>query len=614
MTLLAIDTGNTAWLLAASALVLLMAPGLALFYGGLVRSKSVLNMMMMTFGSLAVIAILWVLVGYSIAFGDDLGLGLVGDPTQYAGLGDLMSEESNGDSGIPLILFAVFQGLFCVITGALVSGAIADRARFGAWMVFVGDLDARRLRARSRTGSSTSRPATTSAAGWPTRSGSIDFAGGTAVEICSGASALALALVLGPRVGFGRDSMRPHNLTLVMLGAGLLWFGWFGFNAGSALGANQTAAVVFTTTLLAGAGGSLGWLLLERLRYGHATSLGAASGLVAGLVAITPSCGSLSPVGAIAMGLVAGVVCALAVGMKYRFGYDDSLDVVGVHLVGGLVGTFGIGLIATAAAPAGVDGLFYGGGVDQLGRQLLGGGVVLVYAFVVSGIIGFVVHKTMGFRIDEEHEVSGIDLVLHAETAYDLHGTSSPPAREDSDHEARHRGREAAQVGGRPGGPRGGRHHRHDGQRGQRLRPAEGPHRGLPRRRVRHRAGAQGPDRDRRRRRRRRGRGRRDHPQRADRPDRRRQGVGADASSPRPGPHRRPRRRCSLRIRVTAAERAERTAAADALCVSAWESVSGPDVGAALVAVGGYGRSELAPYSDLDLVLVHDEQPGLRPR
>jgi Amt family ammonium transporter len=245
------------------------------------------------------------------------------------------------------------------------------------------------------------------------------------VEICSGASALALALVLGPRVGFGKEPMRPHNLTLVMLGAGLLWFGWFGFNAGSALGANQTAAVVFTTTLLAGAGGSLGWLLLERLRYGHATSLGAASGLVAGLVAITPSCGSLSPLGATAMGLVAGVVCALAVGLKYRFGYDDSLDVVGVHLVGGLVGTFGIGLIATAAAPTGVDGLLYGGGVDQLGRQLLGGGVVLAYAFVVSGIIGFVVHKTMGFRIDEDHEVNGIDLVVHAETAYDLH-TSSP--------------------------------------------------------------------------------------------------------------------------------------------------------------------------------------------
>ncbi len=419
----ALDTGDTAWLLAASALVLLMAPGLALFYGGMVRSKSVLNMMMMTFGSLAAITILWVAVGYSLAFGDDLGAGLLGDPTQYAGLGQLMEPGANGSSTVPLILFAVFQGLFCVITGALVSGAIADRARFGAWMVFVSVWTllvyapiAHWVFDFSSEGH---------VGGWmANRLGVIDFAGGTAVEICSGASGLALAMVLGHRVGFGKDPMRPHNLTLVMLGAGLLWFGWFGFNAGSALGASQTAAVVFTTTLLAGAAGALGWLLLERFRDGHATSLGAASGMVSGLVAITPSCGSLSPVGSILMGAVAGAVCALAVGLKYRFHYDDSLDVVGVHLVGGLVGTFGIGLLATAAAPTGIDGLFYGGGVDQLGRQVLGGGVVLVYAFVMSGIIGIVVNKLMGFRIDEEHEITGIDLVVHAETAYDLHATA----------------------------------------------------------------------------------------------------------------------------------------------------------------------------------------------
>ncbi|GEP33155.1 ammonium transporter [Nocardioides szechwanensis] len=418
-----LDSGDTAWLLAASALVLLMAPGLALFYGGMVRSKSVLNMMMMTFGSLAVISILWVLVGYSLAFGDDLGLGLVGDPTQYAGLSQLLPEESNGNSGVPLILFAVFQGLFCVVTGALVSGAIADRARFGAWMVFVGAWTLAVYAPVAHWIFDFS--AGDHVGGWMANElGVIDFAGGTAVEITSGASGLALALVLGRRLGFGKDAMRPHNLTLVMLGAGLLWFGWFGFNAGSALGANQTAAVVFTTTLLAGAAGALGWLSVERLRDGHATSLGAASGLVSGLVAITPSCASVSPVGAILMGAVAGVVCALAVGLKYRFGYDDSLDVVGVHLVGGLIGTFGIGLLATAAAPTGVDGLFYGGGVDQLGRQLVGGGAVLVYAFVVSGIIGLVVDKAMGFRIDEEHELSGIDLVVHAETAYDLHATA----------------------------------------------------------------------------------------------------------------------------------------------------------------------------------------------
>ncbi|MGY2875460.1 ammonium transporter, Amt family [Marmoricola sp. URHA0025 HA25] len=418
-----ISAGDTAWLLAASALVLLMAPGLALFYGGMVRSKSVLNMIMMTFGALAAITVVWVLVGYSLAFGDDVAGGLLGDPLQHFGLESLVRSSADSWLTVPVILFAVFQGLFCVITGALVSGAIADRARFGAWIVFVSvwtvlvyapvahwvfDLD--------HDGHS---------GGWlANKVGLVDFAGGTAVEICSGGSALALALVVGRRVGFGKDPMRPHNLTLVMLGAGLLWFGWFGFNAGSALRADHTAAVVFATTLCAGAAGSLGWLALERLRDGHATSLGAASGLVAGLVAITPSCSSLSPLGALLMGAAAGAICALAVGLKYRFGYDDSLDVVGVHLVGGLVGTLGIGLIATAAAPAGVDGLLHGGGADQLGRQALGAGVVLAYAFVVSGIIGLVVDRLVGLRIDEEHEVTGIDLVVHAETAYDLHATA----------------------------------------------------------------------------------------------------------------------------------------------------------------------------------------------
>jgi ammonium transporter len=418
-----LDTGDTAWLLAASALVLLMAPGLALFYGGMVRSKSVLNMIMMSFGTLAAVAILWSVIGYSLAFGDDLGLGLLGDPTQYFGLGQLLSEASNGESTVPVILFAMFQGLFCVITGALVSGAIADRARFGAWIVFVSVWTLVVYAPVAHWIFDFSNG--DHRGGWMANDlGVIDFAGGTAVEICSGASALALALVLGRRIGFGKDPMRPHNLTLVMLGAGLLWFGWFGFNAGSALGANQTAAIVFVTTLLAGAAGSVGWLLVERLRDGHATSLGAASGLVSGLVAITPSCGSLSPMGSIAMGFAAGIVCALAVGLKYRWGYDDSLDVVGVHLVGGLVGTIGIGIIATAAAPTGVDGLFYGGGLDQLGRQLVGAGAVLVYAFAVSGIIGLVVDRLMGFRIDEEHEINGIDLVVHAETAYDLHATA----------------------------------------------------------------------------------------------------------------------------------------------------------------------------------------------
>lgn len=417
-----VDAGDTAWLLTASALVLLMAPGLALFYGGMVRSKSVLNMIMMTFGALAAITVIWVLIGYSLAFGDDVGGGLLGDPWQHFGLQSLLSGEDNWLS-VPVILFAVFQGLFCVITGALVSGAIADRARFGAWIAFVSVWTVLVYAPIAHWVFDFDRDGHTG--GWlANKVGLVDFAGGTAVEITSGASALALALVIGTRVGFGQDAMRPHNLTLVMLGAGLLWFGWFGFNAGSALKADHVAAVVFVTTLCAGAAGSLGWLVVERYRDGHATSLGAASGLVSGLVAITPSGSSLSPLGALVMGAAAGVICALAVGLKYRFGYDDSLDVVGVHLVGGLVGTFGIGLIATAAAPAGIDGLFYGGGVDQLGKQVFAGLVVLVYAFVVSGIIGLVVDRLLGFRVDEEHEVTGIDLVIHAETAYDLHATA----------------------------------------------------------------------------------------------------------------------------------------------------------------------------------------------
>ncbi|RNL79857.1 ammonium transporter [Nocardioides marmorisolisilvae] len=418
-TIQKINSGDTAWLLAASGLVLLMAPGLALFYGGMVRSKSVLNMIMMTFGALAAITVIWVLVGYSLAFGDDIGGGLLGDPFQHFGLQDLVSGKDNWLT-VPVILFAVFQGLFCVITGALVSGAIADRARFGAWMMFVSIWTVVVYAPVAHWVFDFSRDGHTGGF-LANKVHVIDFAGGTAVEICSGASALAVALVVGVRVGFGRDPMRPHNLTLVMLGAGLLWFGWFGFNAGSALAANHAAAVVFVTTLCAGASGTLGWLLVERVRDGHATSLGAASGMVAGLVAITPSCGSLSPLGGLLMGLAAGLVCAWAVGLKYKFGYDDSLDVVGVHMVGGIVGVLGIGLIGTAAAPTGVDGLFYGGGVDQLGKQALSGGIVLVYAFVASGIIVLVVDKVMGFRVNEEHEVSGIDLVVHAETAYDLH-------------------------------------------------------------------------------------------------------------------------------------------------------------------------------------------------
>ena len=438
-----INSGDTAWVLVSAALVLLMTPGVALFYGGMVRAKSVLNMMMMSFGAMATISVAWVLWGYSEAFGESWH-GLIGNPFQHFGLGDLL----NGDTavfgfvpavqavaahdgiaavaaapahgGIPALAFVAFQAVFAIITVALISGAIADRAKYSTWLVFtvlwativyfpvahwVFAFD----------GYAADR------GGWiANQLKTIDFAGGTAVHINAGAAGLVLALVLGKRIGFGKDDMRPHNLTLVMVGAALLWFGWFGFNAGSALGANNTAAVTWVNTMAATGAACLAWLATERIRDGHATSLGAASGIVAGLVAITPACSAVTPVGAVGIGALAGVLCALAVSLKFRFGFDDSLDVVGVHLVGGLVGTVAIGFLASASAPAGVDGLFYGGGFDQLWRQVVGAGVVLTFSFVVTGLIGLALHKTLGFRVSRDAEVSGIDLEEHAETSYDL--------------------------------------------------------------------------------------------------------------------------------------------------------------------------------------------------
>ncbi|NLT55258.1 MAG: ammonium transporter [Actinomycetales bacterium] len=427
------DTGDTAWVMVSAALVLLMTPGLALFYGGMVRAKSVLNMMMMSFGALALISVLWVLYGYSIAFGDSVaGAGLLGDPTQFLGLDGLIGTGTGEDDlgvathlvgTVPAAAFVAFQAVFAIITVALISGAIADRARFGTWMLFAG------IWATvvyfpvahwvfSFDGVTAGEGST---GGWiANRLAAVDFAGGTAVHINAGAAGLALALVLGRRIGFGRDPMRPHNLPLVMIGAGLLWFGWFGFNAGSAVAANGTAAVAWVNTMAATGAAALGWLLTERIRNGHATSLGAASGIVSGLVAVTPACSSLNPVGSIVLGLVAGVLCALAVGLKYRFGYDDSLDVVGVHLVGGLVGTIGVGFLATADAPAGVDGLLYGGGADQLLRQVVGAFAVLAFSFLVTYLIGTVLQRTVGFRLEADDEISGIDLAAHAEAGYDL--------------------------------------------------------------------------------------------------------------------------------------------------------------------------------------------------
>jgi Amt family ammonium transporter len=427
MSPLELNSGDTAWMLTSAALVLLMTPGLALFYGGMVRAKSVLNMMMMSFGALALISVLWVLYGYSVAFGNDVGLGLIGNPTEYLGLKGLMEDT---DSTYPAMAFVAFQAVFAIITVALISGAIADRAKFSTWLVFSGiwatvvyfpiahwvfdftitDEDG----------------VVTHVGGWIANNlKAIDFAGGTAVHINAGAAGLALALVLGKRIGWKKDPMRPHNLTLVMLGAGLLWFGWFGFNAGSAVSAGNTAAVTFVNTMVATGAAALAWLLTEKIRDGHATSLGAASGVVAGLVAITPSCSSVSPVGAIILGAVAGAVCALAIGLKYKFGYDDSLDVVGVHLVGGLWGTLAIGLLATEAAPAGVNGLFYGGGFDQLWRQAVGAFTVMIVSFVLTLVIGLILEKTIGFRVSREEELEGVDSTEHAETGYDLNPLGS---------------------------------------------------------------------------------------------------------------------------------------------------------------------------------------------
>ncbi|MGY1710397.1 ammonium transporter [Geodermatophilus sp. SYSU D00758] len=413
-----VDTGNTAWILTSAALVLLMTPGLALFYGGMVRAKSVLNMMMMSFGALALISVLWVLYGYSVAFGNDVGGGLLGDPFEYLGLAGLMTSVTNG---LPDMAFVGFQAVFAIITVALISGAVADRARFGAWMVFAGIWATVVYFPVAHWVFAFDNDDLGVVGGWIANDlAAVDFAGGTAVHINAGAAGLALALVLGRRRGFGRDAMRPHNLPLVMLGAGLLWFGWFGFNAGSALGANETAATVWVNTLAATGAAVLGWLATEKLRDGHATSLGAASGAVAGLVAITPACSAVNPVGAIVLGVVAGALCALAVGLKYRFGYDDSLDVVGVHLVGGLWGTIAVGFLADPEAPAGVESLLFGGSVDQLWRQVVGALAVLVFSFVVTWIIGTGIRATMGFRVSEEDEVTGIDTVVHAESGYDL--------------------------------------------------------------------------------------------------------------------------------------------------------------------------------------------------
>ena len=413
--------GYYAFMLVATLLVLMMTtPALALFYGGMTRSKSVLNMMMMSYISMGIVGIIYVLWGWSESFSDGFsGDGnLVANPFTLFGLRDVPTDQ---------YIFVMFQLTFAVITAALISGAIADRVKLSAWVVFL--------------------PLWVTLSYFPLAHmvfgggliggtiGAQDYAGGTAVHINAGMAGLVLALIIGRRVGWPRDPARPHNLTLTMLGAGLLWVGWYGFNVGSIVLTPESLADpaalsaqffsetgrTFANTTIATMAAMLAWLLMERVMHGKATSLGAASGIVAGLVAITPACGAVDLVGAIAIGAIAGAACAYAVGLKFRFKLDDSLDVVGVHLVGGIVGTLLIGLFSTSAGAGGVDGLFYGGGFASLGDQALGALIAILWSGFFTAIIGFSIKYTMGWRITEDDEVNGIDLSEHGESAYDLH-------------------------------------------------------------------------------------------------------------------------------------------------------------------------------------------------
>ena len=417
-----INSGDTAWVLASGALVLFMTPGLAIFYGGMVRAKSALNMMMMSFAAIGITTIIWVLYGFSLAFGKSHG-GLIGG-FDHLGLASTL-DQVTGPEGhqIPVLAFAMFQLTFAIITVALLSGAIADRAKFGSWVLFVAVwitlvyLPVAHWAFASQGGTG----------GWIIdKLHALDFAGGTVVEINSGAAALALAIVLGKRDGFKRDPMRPHNMPLVLLGAGMLWFGWFGFNAGSALSAGSLAATAMINTQIATAAAAMTWIAYEKKRDGKATTLGVASGAIAGAVAITPACGFVNPLGALILGLIAGVVSAWAVTRKYKFGYDDSLDVVGVHGVGGILGMLAIGLIATVTAnEAGANGLFFHGGTTQLNRQLIAIVAVALFSFAATWLIATVIQKTIGFRVYRDDELNGLDTTFHAESAYDITGNSN---------------------------------------------------------------------------------------------------------------------------------------------------------------------------------------------
>ena len=404
------DTGDTAFILVSAAMVLLMTPGLALFYGGMVRKKNVLSTFMHSWIVIGLISLQWILVGYSLAFGPDQH-GLIGG-LNWLGLNGV-GADPNADyaATIPAIVFMAFQMMFAVITPALISGSIAERMRFPAfivfmvlWATFVYDPVAHWV---------------WGVGGFLRTLGALDFAGGNVVHISSGYSALIAALVLGKRKGLGKESMAPHHLPMTVLGAGLLWFGWFGFNAGSALGANGLAGMVFVNTNTSAAAAAIAWALVERIHKGKSTLLGVASGAIAGLVAITPACGFVTPLSSIFIGLVGGMVCYFAISvLKAKFGYDDALDAFGCHGIGGTWGALATGIFATKTInPAGADGLFYGN-ASLLGIQAMSVLITVAFSVIATFIILKVISLVMKLRVSEEQEATGLDLSLHGEAAY----------------------------------------------------------------------------------------------------------------------------------------------------------------------------------------------------
>jgi ammonium transporter, Amt family len=408
------DAGNTAWMLAATALVLFMTPGLALFYGGMVRGKNVLGMLMQNIFAMGLLAVVWAAIAFSLAFGDAGNGGFIGN-FDYVWLKDvgpaLTDQEFLSFLTIPFVLFCAYQMTFAIITPALITGATADRLKFSAYAVFIGVWLVLVYGPIAHM---------VFAGGWLADMGALDFAGGAVVHMNAGAAALALVLLIGKRKGYPDTPMQPHNLPLTVLGTGILWFGWAGFNAGSALAADGIAGQAIMNTFLAASAAMLGWLVVERLKDGHATTLGGASGAVAGLVAITPCAGFVGGMAPVYIGLIAGAVCYLALGLKKSFGFDDSLDVVAVHLVGGLAGSLLLGFFADAAInPAVVnEGVFLGGGGSLLWDQIVASVVTLAYSFVVSLAIGLAIDATMGLRVDDAAEDEGLDLSQHAEVAY----------------------------------------------------------------------------------------------------------------------------------------------------------------------------------------------------